>query len=162
MHTPLHLCCSHSCPQVPGAVGVTRLLSGVRTSFFLLEPSASLFPYLSCEGGSFLVVCSAPLYVPFWCAMGCAQSCLTLLDPMDHAHQTPLSVGFLRQEDQSGLPFPSPGDLSHPGIEPMSPTLAGGFLTTMPPGKSLFDICSQNGMMIKHKFQKGSRQGDLL
>ena len=62
MHTPLHLCCSHSCPQVPGAVGVTRLLSGVRTSF-LLEPSASLFPYLSCEGGSFPVVCSAPLYV---------------------------------------------------------------------------------------------------
>ena len=34
------------------------------------------------------------------------------------------------------MPFPSPGDLLHPGIEPMSPALAGGFFTTEPPGKS--------------------------
>ena len=36
---------------------------------------------------------------------------------------------------QSGWPFPSPEDLSNPGIEPMSPVLAGGFFTTEPPGK---------------------------
>ena len=36
------------------------------------------------------------------------------------AHQTPLSMGFSRQEYWSGLPFPSPGDLSDPGIEPES------------------------------------------
>ena len=54
------------------------------------------------------------------------------------AHQAPLSMGFPRQEYWSGLPFPSPGDLSDPGIEPTSlvlPALAGRFFTTAPPGK---------------------------
>ena len=37
------------------------------------------------------------------------------------AHQAPLSMGFSRQEYQSGLPWPSPGDLPDPGIEPASP-----------------------------------------
>ena len=52
------------------------------------------------------------------------------------AHQVPLSTGFSRQEYWSGLPFPSSGDLPDPGIETMSPALAGGFFTTKPPGKS--------------------------
>ena len=39
------------------------------------------------------------------------------------AHQAPPSMGFSRQEYWSGLPFPSPGDLLDPGIEPGSPTL---------------------------------------
>ena len=51
------------------------------------------------------------------------------------AHQAPLSMGFPRQEYWSRLPFPSPGDLSNPGIEPASPALAGGFFTTEPPGE---------------------------
>ena len=38
--------------------------------------------------------------------------------PRTQAHQAPLSVGFSRQEPWSGLPFPSPGDLLNPGIEP--------------------------------------------
>ena len=49
-------------------------------------------------------------------------------------------MGFLRQEYWSGLPFPSPEDLSNPGIEPKSPespALAGGFFTAEPPGKSI-------------------------
>ena len=46
-----------------------------------------------------------------------------------------MSMGFPRQEYWSGLPFPSPGDLPNPGIEPRSPALAGGFFTTEPPGK---------------------------
>ena len=53
--------------------------------------------------------------------------------PWTVAHQAPLSMGFSRQEYWSGLPFPSPGDRSHPEIEPesiMSPVLAGGFFTT--------------------------------
>ena len=37
------------------------------------------------------------------------------------APQAPLSMGFSRQEHWGGLPFPSPGDLSDPAIEPMSP-----------------------------------------
>ena len=50
-------------------------------------------------------------------------------------HQAPLSMGFPRQEYWSGLPFPSSGDLPVPGTEPMSPALAGGFITAEPPGK---------------------------
>ena len=55
---------------------------------------------------------------------------------MDYvARQAPVSVGFPRQEYQTGLPLPIPGDLPDPGIEPTSPALAGGFFTTEPPGK---------------------------
>ena len=59
--------------------------------------------------------------------------------PWTVAHQTPLSMELFRQEYWSGLPFPSPGDLSNPGIKPaslVSPALAGGFFITVPPGKS--------------------------
>ena len=51
------------------------------------------------------------------------QSCLTLATPLTIAHQAPLSKGFSRQEYWGGLPFPSPGDLHDPGIEPGSPGL---------------------------------------
>ena len=51
------------------------------------------------------------------------------------AHQVPLAMGFPRQENWSGLPFPSPRDLPDPGVKPTSPPLAGGFFVTEPPGK---------------------------
>ena len=51
------------------------------------------------------------------------------------AYQAPLSMGFPRQEYWSGLPFPSPGDLPNPGIEPRSPALEADTLTSEPPGK---------------------------
>ena len=54
--------------------------------------------------------------------------------PQTVAHQVLLSVGFPRQESGSGLPFPPPGDLSDPGMEPGPPALAGGFFTTEPSG----------------------------
>ena len=63
------------------------------------------------------------------------QLCLTLCDPWTIACQAPLSMAFSRQEYWSGLPFPSPGHLPEPGIEPASPALAAGFFTTEPPGK---------------------------
>ena len=53
--------------------------------------------------------------------------------PWTVVHQTPLFMGFPRQEYWSGLPFPPPGDLPNPGIEPASlasPVLVGGFFTT--------------------------------
>ena len=56
--------------------------------------------------------------------------------PWTVAFQAPLSMGLSRQEYWSGLPFPSPGDLPNPGIEPRSPELQADFLLSAPPGKS--------------------------
>ena len=50
-------------------------------------------------------------------------------------HRAPVSMGFPRQEYWSGLPFPSSWDLPHPGIESMSPALAGRFFIPSPPVK---------------------------
>ena len=60
------------------------------------------------------------------------------LDPMDCSLPGSSVMGFSRQEYWRGLPFPSPGDLPDPGIEPVSPALAGGFFTTESPGKSFY------------------------
>ena len=57
------------------------------------------------------------------------KSCLTLVTPW----QFPLSVGFSRQQDWSGLPFPSPGALLNSGIESGSPTLHADALPSEPP-----------------------------
>ena len=57
-----------------------------------------------------------------------AKSCLTLANLWTVARQALLSLGIPRQGCWSGLPFPSPGDLPDPGIEPASPALAGGSL----------------------------------
>ena len=67
----------------------------------------------------------------------CAQLCLPLLNYMDS------SLGFPRQECWSGLPFPTPGDLPHPGNEPTSlasPTWVGSLFTTVPPGKPMTSL----------------------
>ena len=76
-----------------------------------------------------------------------------------HAHQFSLSMEFSRQKYWSSLPFPSPGDLSDPGIEPMSPespALAGRFFTSTSYGKPqwlfssiLFGLCV---FVVFHKF----------
>ena len=65
-----------------------------------------------------------------------SQSCLILATPWTVACQDPLSVGFPRQENWSGLPCPLPGGLLDLRIKPASPALAGWFFTTEPPGKS--------------------------
>ena len=60
--------------------------------------------------------------------------------PWTVAHQTLRSMGLPSQEYWSGLPFPSPGYLPNPeiepAVEPTSPTLAGGFFTAEPTGKT--------------------------
>ena len=55
--------------------------------------------------------------------------------PWTVAYQVPPSMGFSRQEYWSGAPFPSPGDLPDPGIEPGSPTWQADALLSEPPGK---------------------------
>ena len=63
-------------------------------------------------------------------------SCVGLFEtPWTTDHQAPLSMRILREEYWRGLPFPPPGDIPDPGIEPVSPALAGGFFTTEPPRK---------------------------
>ena len=57
--------------------------------------------------------------------------------PWIAAHQAPLSIGFPRQGNWSGLPVPSPGDLPDPGIKPRSPVLQVDSLPSEPPGKPL-------------------------
>ena len=68
-----------------------------------------------------------------------AQLCTLFATPWTVAHQAPLSMGFSRQEYWSGLPFPSPGDLPDPGIEPRSPALQADPLTSEPPGKAEYN-----------------------
>ena len=55
--------------------------------------------------------------------------------PWTVTQQAPLSMGFSRQEYWNGLPFPSPGDLPDPGIEPRSTALQADALPSEPPGK---------------------------
>ena len=66
--------------------------------------------------------------------------------PWTVAHQAPPSMGFSRQEYWSGLPFPSPGDLPDPGIEPRSPALQADALTSEPPGKTAKVITKSNSL----------------
>ena len=80
---------------------------------------------LVCSEDDFLL-----LFVVVVQSLNCVQLFAT---PWTVACQASLSVGFFRQEFWSGLLFPSLGDLTDPGIEPTSPTLAGGFFTTEPP-----------------------------
>ena len=57
------------------------------------------------------------------------------MTPWTVACQAPLSMEFSREEYWSGLPFPSPGDLPNPGIEPRSPALQADSLSIEPAGK---------------------------
>ena len=66
-------------------------------------------------------------------------SCVRLFAiPWTVAYQAPPSMEFSRQEYWSGLPFPSPGDLPDPGIEPRSPTLQADTLPSELPGKHIY------------------------
>ena len=90
----------------------------------------------------------------------------SFVTPQTVAHQAPLSMGFPRQEYWSGLPCPPPGDLPDPETEPVSPAspaLAGGFITTEPPGKpkssELLDLIKQSANISR--MSANSRYGWL-
>ena len=67
-------------------------------------------------------------------------------------HQAPLSMEFSRQEYWSGLPFPSPGDLSDPGLEPGSSTLKADYLLSEPLGNSSLTTNSGLGQWDNSKW----------
>ena len=69
------------------------------------------------------------------------------------AHQTPLSMGFPRQEYWSGLPLPPPGDLPDPEIEQASPALAGSLFTTVIPGKTNILVYYTRNSMSRSSFR---------
>ena len=66
-----------------------------------------------------------------------AQSCPTLCDPVDCSLPGSSVHGILQIRIRSGLPFPSPGDLPDPGIEPRSPALQTDALPSEPPRKPI-------------------------
>ena len=74
-------------------------------------------------------------------SLSCGQLFAT---PWTVAYQAPPSIGFSRQEYWSGLPFPSPGDLPNPGIEPGSPALQTNTLLSETPGKPTVNSVSKS------------------
>ena len=117
-----------------------HLKAGIRQNFIpneLTLPPAGDFPKLQ----MFALGCSG-LFLRK--CVSCSV-CLTLCDPMD-CRPLGFSVhGISRKEYQSGLPFPSPGDLSDPEIEPGSPTFQADSLLSEPAGKLVFkDVCPKS------------------
>ena len=86
--------------------------------------------------GSKVCLCQSSLW------RGCTSLCMRVRFSLfatswTVAHQAPLSMGFSRQEYWSGLPFPSPGDLPNPGMEPLSTALQADSLLFEPLGKPM-------------------------
>ena len=77
-----------------------------------------------------LQACNSPFCFLCMCAQLLSHVWL-FVTPWTAARQVLLSMEFSRQEYRQGLPFPPPGDLSNPGIKPVSPALAGGFFTSI-------------------------------
>ena len=68
--------------------------------------------------------------------VSCTQSCLTVCNPMNCSLPGSSVHSILQQECWRGLPFPSPGDLPDPGIEPGSPVFQADSLPSKPLGKA--------------------------
>ena len=83
----------------------------------------------------------------------CAQSCPILCNPIDLACQASLSMKFSRQKYWSGLPFPSPGYLPDPGIEPRSPVLQADTLTYEPPGNDTGEAAEGRNTFFRNEMQ---------
>ena len=73
------------------------------------------------------------------------------MSPWTVGHQAPLSMGFSRQEYWIGLPFPSPGDLPNPGIEPGSSASQADALPSEPPGKNSSSNVTDFLMRSRHR-----------
>ena len=98
---------------------------------------------------------SNPLCVCVWII----QSSMTLCHPMDYSPPGSSAMGFSRQEYWSGLPFPTPGDLPDPGIEPSPPALQADSLLSEPPGIR-FELRKKIWVYVclEHWFSPGRRR----
>ena len=94
------------------------------------------------------------LLLPVGCCCCLVTQSPTLVTPWTVACQASLSTGFSRQEYWSGVPFPSPGDLPHPGIKPRSPALQADSLTTEIWGKPSLHIIAYTPIQNKKFFLK--------
>ena len=139
---PYFLCCSPHYHKIGERIKIlggcleSRYCRKICTQFCL--PCGSIcWLYLA----NWLVTTSWSLSILWW-GVGviwtvicvCAQSCLTLYNPMDCRPPASLVHGISRQEYWSGLPFPSPGDLPNPGIEPKFSCIGRQIFYTVLPG----------------------------
>ena len=116
------------------------------------------------------IFCHLPIIptvpVPFYvcgCVCVCTLSCAWLFTtPWTVARQAPLSMGFSRQENWSGLPFPPPGDLPSPGIEPVFSFIShadGDSLPLATPGKT---VQSFKKLKVEMEFSVAETWGQRL
>ncbi|CAI9178158.1 unnamed protein product [Rangifer tarandus platyrhynchus] len=107
-----------------------------------LKPWEKIIPCFSSPPGVVCVCARMRMHMhTCMCVLSSIQLFAILRTVACHA---PLSVGFVRQEYWSGLPFPSPGDLPDPGVKPeslASPALVGGFFTSELPGEPTWVGC---------------------
>ena len=148
---PHGLCSSWNSPDQNTGVGSLSLLQGIfptqgsnpglphcRQILYQLSPQGNprilewvTYPFSrgSCQprnwtGSPALQARSLPTEVSEkWSEVKLLSRVRLLATPWTIAYQAPLSMGFSKQDYWSGLPFPSPGDLPYPGIEPRSPAL---------------------------------------
>ena len=136
------------------AEGLWELLAvGIRGPFALSQETSGLLTVSLLKGGASKALNFCIIYTPWFCLLQKIMSKKHLLSkkqqcvlsqiwlftaPWTVARQAPLSIEVSRQKHWNRLPFPLPGDLPDPGIKPtspVSPALAGGFFTTVPPEK---------------------------
>ena len=117
---------------------VQKLLSLIRSHLFIF-----VFISITLGGGSQRILLwfmlEGVLCFPLkWSEVKSLSRVWLFATPWTVAYQDSPSMGFSRQEYWSGLPFPSPGDLPDPGIEPRSPKLEADTSTSEPPGRPMF------------------------
>ena len=128
-------------------LGIVLRASNIALPYFIITvipqlDSITVLTYRTCTMGPQRDYIVCPLGKPTVCPVN-QWSFSVMSDsaiPWSVAYQAPPSMQFSRQEYSSGLPFPSPGDLPDPGIEPRSPVLQAVTLTSELPGKPWYSM----------------------
>ena len=112
-------------------------------------------------GDAVMTRTSIPLLHSHWHGLLWKWSCSVTSDSLwpHEAYQVSPSMGFSRQEYRSGLPFPSPGGLPDPGIEPQFPALQADALPSEPPGKPDMGCYSQHNFRVPNRGSRKRNKG---